>query len=221
MGRRTLRQAMGETLALWKSCFGNFHEIGMLTPSSRYLARAMIKSSFSLSGKKNILEVGPGTGPVTREIVRRLGPDDKLSICEINQELLQHLKEDLEKFSPYREKHLQISFYHCPVQELKTQYTGEKFTSIVSSLPFLRFEAHVVEEIISMYKELITPSGYISWYEYIFVRQFLELVALYRSESRIIKLGKLLNRESKKGSIRYVFANIPPAQVVNVCNSRS
>ena len=78
-------------MRLWTDCGAffrafrrNFHTTGAILPSSRFLARAM---TFDLKGPRRparILEVGPGTGAVTREIVRHLQDDDRFDAVEIN-----------------------------------------------------------------------------------------------------------------------------------------
>ena len=48
--------------------------VGAVAPSSRALAEEMVQG-LDLSGAANVVELGPGTGVVTRAIAERLGPD--------------------------------------------------------------------------------------------------------------------------------------------------
>src|SRR5215207_3906356 len=48
--------------------------VGAVAPSSRALAEEMVQG-LDLSGPTSIVELGPGTGVVTRAIAERLGPD--------------------------------------------------------------------------------------------------------------------------------------------------
>src|SRR5260370_26052180 len=51
---------------------------GAILPSSRFLARALVSQLRGPRAPARILEVGPGTGSVTRAIARCLGPDHPL-----------------------------------------------------------------------------------------------------------------------------------------------
>src|SRR5438046_695234 len=70
----------------------NFHTTGAILPSSRFLARALASDLRGPRGPARVLEVGPGTGAVTREIVRLLGSEDRLDAVEINPQFVQHLR---------------------------------------------------------------------------------------------------------------------------------
>src|SRR6185369_3494678 len=79
----------------WTECrafFGQFrrqyHTTGSIMPSSRALGRALTRPLRKAAGPRRVLEVGPGTGAVTAEIVRALKPGDNLDIVEINAEFV-------------------------------------------------------------------------------------------------------------------------------------
>src|SRR5947208_12193139 len=90
---------------IWEECGDFFREFrrhfrttGAILPSSRFLARALVRHLRVPRPACRILEVGPGTGSVTREIARLLGPGDRLDAVEINPYfvglLRQRLRED-------------------------------------------------------------------------------------------------------------------------------
>ena len=62
-----------------------FQTTGAIAPSSRRLARAMTRYVASERRPARILEVGPGTGAVTRQIVTLLKADDRLDMVELNE----------------------------------------------------------------------------------------------------------------------------------------
>ena len=83
----------------WAECrefFGEFRRhyftTGSILPSSRSLARALVSPMRRRTAPARILEVGPGTGAVTAEILRQLRPDDRLDIVEINEHFIQVLE---------------------------------------------------------------------------------------------------------------------------------
>src|SRR6185312_11129733 len=67
----------------FRECRRHFHTTGAILPSSRFLARALVRPMRGPRPPWRILEVGPGTGSVTREIARRMLPGDRLDAVEI------------------------------------------------------------------------------------------------------------------------------------------
>jgi len=63
-----------------------------VVPSSRFLANALTKP-IDFQRARTILELGPGTGPVTKAILHRMHPDAKLLAIEINAAFVEHLRE--------------------------------------------------------------------------------------------------------------------------------
>ncbi|MHB1200935.1 MAG: class I SAM-dependent methyltransferase [Polaromonas sp.] len=61
---------------------------GAVTPSSRYLASAMVRATGDV---RHVVELGAGTGPVTKELRRRL-PHASLVAVEIQSGLAQQLR---------------------------------------------------------------------------------------------------------------------------------
>src|SRR6266550_1237009 len=65
---------------------------GSILPSSRGLARALSGPFRRRRGTARVLEVGPGTGAVTAEILRCMRPGDHLDIVEINAHFVDVLR---------------------------------------------------------------------------------------------------------------------------------
>ncbi len=60
-------------------------------PSSRYLANALTKP-IDFRRARTVVELGPGTGAVTNEILKRMRPDAKLFAVDINETFIDHLR---------------------------------------------------------------------------------------------------------------------------------
>src|ERR1700709_1613141 len=60
-------------------------------PSSRYLANALTRP-IDFRRARTVLELGPGTGAVTNEILKRLRPDATLFAIDINPTFIDHLR---------------------------------------------------------------------------------------------------------------------------------
>ena len=57
----------------YKNVFSHLKTTGSLAPSSRYLSEAMVRIIEPKNSPLTILEAGPGTGPFTIPLIRRLG----------------------------------------------------------------------------------------------------------------------------------------------------
>src|SRR6266576_2102252 len=66
----------------FRECRRHFRNTGAILPSSRFLARALVAQVRRPHRPSRILEVGPGTGSVTKEILRFLQPGDQLDAVE-------------------------------------------------------------------------------------------------------------------------------------------
>ncbi|UCC32357.1 MAG: hypothetical protein JSU86_08750, partial [Phycisphaerales bacterium] len=69
--------------------------VGAIAPSSRALAVALCEPYRRFRGPAKILEVGAGTGAVTRHLGSLLGDQDELDICEIHPDFADILEQDV------------------------------------------------------------------------------------------------------------------------------
>lgn len=207
-------------ITVWKEISKRFGQIGMVIPSSNSLARAMVKPMDSLTGPRRILEVGPGTGPMTREILRRMTEQDTFVICEINALFLARLRHDLQ-FNKYYQRHRErIRFYEGPVQGLWNSNIPSNYDLIVSSLPFLNFEGDEVEGLFSLYSALLSNRGILSTCEYIGIRKLSLIFSSLRNRERMKEVDQVIrswrNRAKQHGALKsdVSLLNVPPAFAV-------
>ena len=202
----------------------NHTEVGSFWPSSRFLSSELTSIIKDKGDNRRILEVGPGVGPVTIEILKKLSPNDKLTICEINEPLLERLKVKLQTNPLFIKHKNNIEFYLGPVQDLAKEKInrGEKFDLIISSLPFSIFPSSLVDEIFALYWELLSPTGSISFFEYLLIRKARALFQVSKSgklakevESVVTKWKNFCKQHGTVQS-HAVFFNIPPAQVIKL-----
>lgn len=64
--------------------------MGAIAPSSPNLARKIVACA-ELGTARTIVEIGPGTGPITREIHKSMAADARLILVEINPQFAQSL----------------------------------------------------------------------------------------------------------------------------------
>lgn len=70
-------------------------QVASIVPSSRVLIQR-VAAKFDFSEPRVIVEFGPGEGCHTRELQRRMHPDSRLILFELDPELAGHLKEQFE-----------------------------------------------------------------------------------------------------------------------------
>jgi len=209
-----------EWIMVWKQIRHYFGEIGMIVPSSRALAKSMALPLKKKQGRKRILEVGPGTGPMTKQILKYLGDEDEFVICEINPVFLAKLKENLDEDPNYHKHKHNVTFFEGPVQDLKITDISCKFDVIVSTLPFLNFDPQTVEEILALYYEFLNGHGVLTFCEYLGIRKLTKTFALSTRRERMKRVDKVLRRWSDKlsrsGSVntRTSYLNFPPARTI-------
>jgi phosphatidylethanolamine/phosphatidyl-N-methylethanolamine N-methyltransferase len=188
----------------------NFRNTGAVWPSSPALAKAMTASMERLEGRRRILEVGPGTGPFTKAILRRLRAGDQFDLVEINEKFCRNLERDI--LSKYRPRHPQVRVdLHCaPIEEADL---GGGYDLIVCGLPFNNFPPKLMRQIFRRMFALLNEGGEIAYFEYAGVRVMKSPVVNGAARARLRKIdtiGKSLRRRHE-GRKQLVLANFPPA----------
>jgi len=69
----------------------NWKEVGWPVQTSQDAARK-ICDAINFQEARRVIEIGAGTGNVTREVLKCLAPDGELIVFEINSELCRHLR---------------------------------------------------------------------------------------------------------------------------------
>jgi phospholipid N-methyltransferase len=75
-----------------RNFFKNPRMLGSVIPSSRYLVHHLLRD-VDWERARVIVELGPGVGTISREVLRRMRPDAVLLAFEINDEFVRHLKQ--------------------------------------------------------------------------------------------------------------------------------
>jgi len=195
-----------------RECRRHFRNTGAILPSSRFLARALASEIAKPRGPARILEVGPGTGSVTRQILRRMRFDDQLDAVEINANFLVRLKQSLQNDWAYHRLRDRVRLIHSAVQELP----GEGlYDFIVSGLPLNNFPVEMVRTIFRTYWRLLKPGGILTYYEYQFIRHLKTPFANRRERRRLYRVGRVVGGYIRNYQIRHepIFINVPPAMV--------
>ena len=174
--------------------FRDLKQTGSIAPSSKFLAKdlvAQMKKDLNSDQCKplNVLEVGPGTGPLTKQIVKHLRPKDTLDIVEIHKKFYQIVK------SRYRQPNIQV--HHADILQFQPEY---KYDFIFSSLPYENMPANISRQIWEKKLNLCADHACISYFKYVKFRNF-------KSDFE----EEVVNKYGRDKKI--VFLNLPPAKV--------
>ena len=208
-----------DTLAFFRELPKNFKEIGSVIPSSRMLAASLARPIERAAGNKplRILEVGPGTGPITRRILKLMTPSDTLVVCELNENFIKQLQIRLDKNKYFIRNRERVTFHHGPVQDFRGRGLERSFDAIVSSVPFSNMTAELVHDILSLYRELLTDEGSLTFVEYAGIRRIGSLLQNDAEKERIRQVDDVVKQWKENwaehGSVErdFTFMNVPPA----------
>lgn len=169
-------------------------QVGAIAPSSKFLAKDLVCQLKKRLSKKecdplNILEIGAGTGPLTKQILKHIRPEDQLDVVEIHKKFFQIVK------TKYRQPN--ITAHHSDILKFETE---EKYDFIFSSLPYENMPEEISRKIWEKKFELCGSHAYISYFKYVKFRNFKndfeeEVVKKYGRDKKIVLL------------------NLPPAKV--------
>lgn len=174
-----------ENLIFIREFIKEFENTGTLFPTSPHAARALSAPIVERPGKKRILELGPGTGSVTVQILEYMGSEDELAICEINPRFMKALKERLERLPTFQRHKSRITFYECGAQHLPA--IGP-FDVVVCALPFLNFPIELTQQIFGRLRALSTTQTVMTFYEYIGMREISRVMATSERQQRVAAL---------------------------------
>jgi phospholipid N-methyltransferase len=188
----------------------DFRHTGSVWPSSPILAQAMTSAIAAIDGPRRVLEVGPGTGPFTKAILRKLRAGDHFEMVEINRNFCRRLEKDL--LSGYRDRHPNVTVrLHCaPIEEARVE---GPFDVIVCGLPFNNFPPKLMRQIFRRMFELLKDDGELVYFEYAGVRVLKGPIMDSAGRARLKRInayGKSLRRHHD-GSKELILGNFPPA----------
>jgi len=210
-----MRRRWAETRLFLGEFFRSYHTTGAILPSGRWLAAALARFVPGDGAARRVLEVGPGTGAVTRRIAAALGHEDQLDLVELNASFVGCLREALTSDPGLRPVAHRTRVLHCAVEDLPAE---RSYDVVVSGLPLNNFSAAAVERILGKFAELLRPGGTLSFFEYIAIRHARALVSGRAERERLRGIGKAMRAVLARHEFRrdWVWPNVPPAWVHHV-----
>jgi len=191
----------------------NYNTTGAIWPSSRGLALAMTRPIRDFSGPRRILEVGPGTGAFSRQILTTLESGDEYHLVEISELFCERIERDV--LSPFRESrpNIDIQLHQAPIEAADIH---GPFDFIVCGLPFNNFPVPMVRSIFRQLIALLGPDGCMTYFEYVGMKLCKRMVPGRASQRKLMHRLAAERRLKQRylDSSRVIMANIPPAYAI-------
>lgn len=165
--------------------------VGSVLPTSRRTVRATLDMA-PLAQARCVVELGAGTGPYTREIVRRLGPDARLLAFELDPALARKLTAEVT--DP------RVQVIEDTAANLDAHLDGRRPEVIVSGLPLTSLPGSARRDILQAARRAMADDGVLL----------------------VLQYSPFMQRELERrfGSVRRRLSlfNVPPA-VLFACRS--
>lgn len=174
----------------------NLRSTGSVSPSSRFLCRAVANKIDPLKAK-TVVELGPGDGVITRFILNRISPEARLVIFEINPVFIEKIRATFD--DP------RMTIVHDSAENMGQHFAALGITEVdyfISGIPFVMLPEALTESITRMCKQWLRESGKFVQFHYSPL-----LLRLYR---------RIFNNLR----VEVVALNIPPAIVIS-CEKRT
>ena len=179
----------------------NLQTTAAIVPSSRYLGRAMVEP-LRWKNAKVVVELGPGTGVMTRELLSLLPPDATLLAFEISPSFVDYLRETIVD----DRLHLVQAGAETAPDELR-KLGIEHVDGIVSSLGITLMDEQVIDAIFRGLVPFLDESSTVTQFQYG------SRVRLEEGRPVYFNVRALLDRYFKTVDSTIVWRNIPPAVV--------
>jgi phosphatidylethanolamine/phosphatidyl-N-methylethanolamine N-methyltransferase len=201
---------LAESRAFWRQFRTQYFTTGSVVPSSRALGRALVRHVCASQPPRKILEVGPGTGAVTRVLVDAIRPGDALDIVEINGDFVEIIKQRFAEEPAFARVKEQTRIMHLSLQEVPGDAV---YDFMISGVPLNNFPVSLVEEIFDSYRRLLKPQGVLSYFEYAGIRGVKKRVVGAADRQRLTDLDAYLRVKIRDHQIGkdFVLRNVPPA----------
>jgi len=166
----------------------NWKETGAVAPSSRFLVNDLVSQlrkdlQSGQSESLKILEIGPGTGVLTKQIVKYLRPNDSLDVVEIHDHFYKLVNRKYSRDN--------VAVHHADF--LKFNPTC-KYDYIFSSLPYESIPKEISRKLWEKKLNCCKEEAYISYYKYLNFKKFRcdyekKIVKKYRCDKKLVLLN--------------------------------
>lgn len=201
-----------DNLVFLREFLTEFQKTGSIFPTSRWAAEALTNPIDKPRPSQNILELGPGTGSVTVQVLEKMVEGDHLTICEINPRFMKALKKKLAKNELFQRHQKRIRFFEGPAQDLPEDI---RYDVIVCAIPFLNLDVAAVHEIFEKLRKIGKENAVMTYYEYIGLRSLSKSVASKQTKQRMRELDDYLHTVTDEWCMgrKRVWLNLLPINI--------
>ena len=164
--------------------------VGAISPSSQYLAKAMVEAAALADNHGIIIELGGGTGAVTQAIINAGISYDRLYVIEYDQNLADILRKRFPQLQVIQGNAAYLS-------EIMSKHSVTKVDAIISSLPLLNMPPSLQLDIFTSAWQLLGNSGRFTQFTY--------------GPGSPLHLSVMTALHLKKYRYTRIWRNLPPA----------
>ncbi len=181
----------------------DYETTASVLPSSRFLTRAML-APLDFGSARAIVELGPGTGALTRQILERMSPQATLYAIELDEVLAKGLANEV------RDPRLQV--IHGSAVDVRTLLSARGVTTVdavISSLGLSLFPEDLRQAVLHAAVDVLRPDGVLTQYSYLHARY--AAFSLSRREFAPWHARPFLEGHFHSVVSQFVGLNVPPA----------
>lgn len=193
----TTRRAIGDHLLFLGKFLRNPRNVGSVMPSSPALAREMSRA-VPVNSEAIVVELGPGTGALTREVIAVLAAGERFLAIDIDPEFCANL----------RARWPGIDCECGSAADLPAMLQARRWPGVnhvLSGLPFASLPAAVSRAILTAASQSLVPGGTFSTFQY---------VHAYATPPAVKFRTQMANTFGPVVSRQLVVRNFPPAYVL-------
>ncbi|WP_244935555.1 class I SAM-dependent methyltransferase [Paenibacillus glycanilyticus] len=148
---------VNQSILFLKKYVQNPKYVGSIVPSSRFLANRML-DQVSWEQIKTVIELGAGTGAISRLMAKRLNPKTRVMIFEKDEQMRGRIQNN-------------YSEWICEGDAMQLLWQLEKHNMhkvdcIISGLPFFNFSAEMRHHLIRQCVDALKPGGHLIAFQY-------------------------------------------------------
>lgn len=170
-------------------------KIGAIAPSSKQLSKLIIDSA-EIEENDVVVEVGPGTGVFTREILEHVSDNGRYIGVEINEEFVNHL----------RQQYQESLFHHGDAADIVSYLAMDGYDTcekVISGLPWVNFTESKQLKLLQSIHQALSKDGVFVAFSYTLFHH------LPRGKTFQSSLKKIFSEVKRTNTV----LNLPPAFV--------
>jgi phospholipid N-methyltransferase len=190
--------------------------VGSFVPSSSSLAERLVSLEREFgsggAGPRRILEIGGGTGAITRKILGTMQPGDTLHVVEMHRDFAPVIEKLVLESRPGVASS-SVRILNCEFESFAPGVRDETYDVVYCSLPFNSMGARMVADILLQINRILMRSGLLIYFEYISASPLRVALSLFTGNPNPGRLRAVTGRLLSSGGVGAapVFANFPPA----------